>query len=114
MTEFWAVGLVLVAGFLGGLGALLFKMSADQFTLTLEGTLKNKWLILGCLCYGLSVVLFVPALRGGEVSVLYPIAASSYVWLSLLSVHFLKEKMNILKWISIILIIAGIALLGGS
>ena len=56
--------------------------------------------------------LLIIAFKGGEVSVLYPIIATSYVWVSLLSMKFLDEKINIFKWIGISIIIAGIILIG--
>ena len=111
MTQFWAIALVLVASFLGGLGAIFLKKGAEQFKLTLQGILYNKNLIIGITLYGLSVVLFVPALKGGEVSILYPMVATSYIWSSLFSVVMLKETMSKKKWLSICCIIIGIAFL---
>ena len=35
-----------------------------------------------------------------------------YVWVSLLSMFFLKEKMNKTKWLGVILIILGVTLIG--
>ena len=57
-------------------------------------------------------ILIIVALRGGEVSVLYPIIATSYIWVSFLSIYFLGEVMNAYKWLGVISIIAGIALIG--
>ena len=111
MAAFWAISLVLVASFLGGLGAIFLKKGAEQFKLNLQGILYNKNLIVGVTLYGLSVVLFVPALKGGEVSILYPMVATSYIWSSLFSVIMLKEKMSKKKWLSICFIIVGIAFL---
>jgi len=59
-----------------------------------------------------NTVLFIPALRGGELSVLYPLVALVYVWVSLLSVRFLGEKMNPMKWLGIALILLGVTLIG--
>ena len=52
------------------------------------------------------------SLRGGEVSVLYPIIATSYIWVSFLSIFFLNESMNNFKWLGVTSIIAGIILIG--
>jgi uncharacterized membrane protein len=62
--------------------------------------------------YGVSTAMFIPALKGGELSVLYPLVALTYVWVSLLSVKFLNEKMNKMKWIGILLILFGVTLIG--
>src|SRR3989338_2303605 len=106
--------LVGIAGFLGGLGAFFFKKASSSFSLTIKGILQNKYLLGGCISYGLSIVFFVPALRQGELSVLYPLVATSYVLAALFSSYFLKEKMTKLKLVSIALIILGVAFLGGS
>ena len=62
--------------------------------------------------YGISTILFIPALKGGELSVLYPFVALAYIWVSLLSVKFLGEKMNKVKWLGIALIILGVSFIG--
>jgi len=64
--------------------------------------------------YGLATLIYIPALRGGDLSVLYPIISLSFVAVSLLSVWLLKERMNLLKWIGIVLIIAGVSLIGAA
>ncbi|MBS3128894.1 EamA family transporter [Candidatus Woesearchaeota archaeon] len=114
MILWWSLLLVLGAGFLGGLGAFFFKKSSSSFSLSVDGILKNKNLILGCFSYALSVIFFVPALSGADVSVLYPLAATNYLWACFFSVHFLKENMTKAKWLSIALIIIGVTFLGGS
>ncbi|NOZ80799.1 MAG: EamA family transporter [DPANN group archaeon] len=120
MTELWAVGLVLGAVAFGSFGPLFLKRGADLLDFKLR---KNLWkglqvvfsnvdIYLGLGFYGISSVLFVYALRGGELSVLYPLVATSYIWTSLLSVKFLREKMNSRKWTGILFIILGVALIG--
>ena len=52
--------------------------------------------------------------RGGEASVLYPIFASSYVWVVLLSYHFLGETMNVFKILGVLVIVFGITLVARS
>jgi len=66
----------------------------------------------GVLIYLVAGALLIISFRGGEVSVLYPIIATSYVWVSFLSVKFLGELMNSFKWAGVISIIGGIALIG--
>ena len=66
----------------------------------------------GVALYGVGTVLFIPALRGGDLSVLYPFVSLNYIWVSLLSVRFLGEKMNRLKWLGVALIILGVSFIG--
>ena len=67
---------------------------------------------MGLLLYAVGGTILILSFRGGEVSVLYPIIATSYIWVSFLSIYFLGEAMNIFKWIGVFTIISGIVLIG--
>ena len=111
-TQLWAVGLVLLACLLGSFGPIMLKKASGNISLKIKDLIKNYYLISGVLFYGLGTVLFIPALKGGELSVLYPLVATVYVWVSLWSIIFLKEKMNKQKWMGIILVIVGVIFIG--
>jgi multidrug transporter EmrE-like cation transporter len=76
------------------------------------GLATNLPLFSGLSCYGISTGLLVLALRYGELSVLYPIIALTYVWVSILSVVLLGETMNAFKIAGLSLIVVGVAVLG--
>ena len=111
-TQLWAVGLVLLGTIVGAFGPILLKRGSDAFGLSVRTLLRNYNLLAGIFLYGVSAIIFIPALRGGDLSILYPIVSVNYVWVSLLSVRFLQEKMNKLKWSGIVLIIVGVSLIG--
>jgi uncharacterized membrane protein len=112
-TELWAIGLVIIAGLIGGLGPIYLKKGSGKIKINKISTIyKNPFLIIGVLIYGVSAVIFIPALKGGELSVLYPLVGLAYVWVSIYSIFMLKEKMNLLKWIGIIAIIIGVSFIG--
>lgn len=111
-TEPWAVGLVLVSSLIGAFGPVFLKRASGRFSLNLIEQIKNKWLIAGLGCYGVSVLIYIPALKGGELSVIYPLVSISYVLAALYSMWLLKEKMTALKWSGIALIMMGITLVG--
>lgn len=111
-TQLWAIGLVVLATLIGALGPVFLKQGSASFSLNPRKLIKNYKLIAGLGLYCLSTVLFVPALKGGELSVLYPIVSLAYVWTSLLSVKILGEKMTALKWMGIALIILGVSFIG--
>jgi multidrug transporter EmrE-like cation transporter len=69
-------------------------------------------LILGFCAHSLNALLLIMALRDGELSMLYPIIALTYVWVNLLSMYFFHEAMNVWKALGIALVIGGVALLG--
>jgi len=109
-TQLWAIATVLFGTIIGSFGALYFKMGSETISLDIKKIMKNYKLILGFLFYGISSIFFVIALNGG--SVLYPFTSVGYIWVCFLSMKFLDEKMNKLKWIGIITIIIGITLVG--
>ena len=73
--------------------------------------MKDPNLYLGVGFPLVGTVLFIPALRGGDVSVLYPLISTQYIWASFWSVKWLGARMNGLKWIGIALIIGGVTLI---
>src|SRR3989344_3785679 len=93
-----AVFIALLAGITGALGAMYLKKGASTYSISLQGILKNKHLILGMLFYLFSLIIFIFALSLEKVSLLYPIVATSHIWVCLLSVFILKEPINYLKW----------------
>ena len=111
-TALWAIGLVLFGQIVGSFGPIYLKKSSKHFGLSVKGLLKNYNLIAGVFFYGLGTILFIPALKGGELSVLYPMVSTVYIWVSLLSVKMLKEKMNQKKWMGVFVIIFGVILIG--
>jgi uncharacterized membrane protein len=111
-TALWAIGLVLVADIIGAFGPIFLKRASDSFSFNLIKLIKNYNLIIGLICYGFGTILFIPALKGGDLSVLYPLVAVSYALVCLYSVKMLKEKMNALKWIGITLIMIGVMFIG--
>lgn len=69
-------------------------------------------LFAGYSLYGISTVLLVLALRHGQLSLLYPVFAMNYVWVTILSVVIFHESMNPYKLAGIVTIVGGIAILG--
>lgn len=72
----------------------------------------NLPLFSGYALYGLNTILLVLALREGELSMLYPIIALTYVWVTLLSYALLHEAPNLYKNAGIATIVIGVAVLG--
>ena len=78
----------------------------------LMALLGNYYLLLGYGFHSGNALLLILALRDGELSMLYPIIALTYVWVNLLSMYFFHEHMNVWKAGGILLVIGGVALLG--
>lgn len=77
------------------------------------GIITNFKLFLGYCLLGAQTVLMAMALKGQELSKLYPIIALTYVWVILLSLIILPgEHMNFFRTIGILFIIGGVSVLG--
>ncbi len=111
-TPLWAIAVCIGGTVVGSFGAIYLKKGSPKFNLNPFQQIKNKELILGCFLYGLATLIFIPTLKYGELSVLYPAVSTSYVFISILSVILLKEKMNTLKWTGIALIMLGVVFIG--
>lgn len=96
------------------LGQLFFKYGSVNFSFNLYSLLTNYNLMLGFFLYGVGACLLIVALKFGNLSVLYPFVALNFVWVMLLSVFMLGERMNSFKINAVILIIFGVVLIGGS
>lgn len=110
--------LVVCCTFLGAGAQLLIKKGADalgahpSMVQVALAMILNPWLFSGYSMYGVSLILLVLALRHGELSLLYPVFAMTYVWVTILSVFVLHESMNPYKLGGIVAIVGGISVLG--
>ena len=111
-TKLWAMGMVLFCTLLTSTAQLFYKYGSETLQFNVLSIITNVNLIIGLLLYAVGGTILILSFRGGEVSVLYPIIATSYIWVSFLSIYFLNENMNFFKWLGIFTIIAGIILIG--
>ena len=102
--------LVAIAQYLIKLGAN--RLSHAGLLATTIGIFTIPQLFFGYCLYGVFTVMFVYALRHGELSILYPLIALSYVWVTITAVLAFHESLNPLKMIGLVVIVGGIAVLG--
>ena len=108
-----AVGLVFCCTLLGAAAQLLLKTGANQLVHpNVLAMVTNLTLLAGLSLYGVSTVLLVLALRDGELSLLYPVIALTYVWVTLLSLLVFHDRVNPIKLAGIAIIVVGVAVLG--
>jgi drug/metabolite transporter (DMT)-like permease len=96
----------------GALAQLVIKKATLTMGSDPMSILTNVWLLVGYSIYGFNTLLMVLALKDGEMSMLYPIIALTYVWTTLLSYTVLGEPSNLYKNIGIITIVLGVAVMG--
>ena len=108
--------MVLVFGctVLGAAAQILLKTGANHLgNITLLSIINNWALIGGLSLYGVSTLLLVLALRDAELSLLYPVIALTYVWVTVLSFVVFHDRANPFKLAGIAVIVIGVAVLGG-
>jgi len=107
------VGLVFCCTILGAAAQVLMKTGANHMAHPgLLGMITNMPLMGGYCLYGLSTLLLVLALKDGELSLLYPVIALTYVWVTALSFLIFHDSINPWKLVGIVLIVTGVAVLG--
>jgi multidrug transporter EmrE-like cation transporter len=107
-----AILLVFSCTVLGAAAQILMKIGMTHFVPEIPSIATNIPLIAGYTLYGINTLMLVLALREGELSMLYPIIALTYVWVTLLSYLLLHEPPNLYKNLGIVTIVIGVAVLG--
>lgn len=110
-TKMWPVALAACCALMGSLAQLLFKLGSSSVHLNLWTWITNFRVLGGMTLYGISAILFIVALKHGNLSVLYPVIATSYVWVAIISFKVLDEPLSIAKWLGIALILGGVMLI---
>ena len=111
-TKPYAIFLILLTTLFTSLAQLSHKAGAATLSFNILEIITNPYLIIGLTLYGIGAVLMVIALKAGELSILYPIIATSYIWVRIFSVYLFGEIMNLYKWIGVIAIILGVVFIG--
>lgn len=95
------------------LGQILWKFGVIKVDFASPLTLFNLPFIFGFVSYGAGAALMILAFQRGEMSLVYPLAATSFVWVSLISpLLFPTDSMNAWKWTGVFLIITSVSVLG--
>jgi drug/metabolite transporter (DMT)-like permease len=98
--------IVIFCALLGGIAQILLKQGSKS-----NGSLwqyVNGYVAIGLFLYGVAMLVYLWALPQGDVSVLYPILALSYLFVALLSTIFLKESLTIAKLLGSIGIVVSV------
>jgi drug/metabolite transporter (DMT)-like permease len=110
MVSTLSIVLILLSSFLGASAALFVKKGTKNRTLF--ALCKSPLLLTGLFIYGTSALIYLFVLRTEQLSVVFPLSATMYIWSTILAVHYLHEKMNLYKWLGITGIILGVVLIG--
>ncbi|MFI5322687.1 MAG: EamA family transporter [Thermodesulfobacteriota bacterium] len=77
------------------------------------GLLKEKWVIIGLLSYGIEMVIWILLLSAIPLSIAFPLTGIQQVFLILFSAFILKEKIDRVEWLGVGLVAAGIGIIVG-
>ena len=114
ITQSWAiVGMALTALAIAYTAALV-KREIEKINLNIKDVIRgiNTPLIGGCLLFFIIVIATIFIYKGGELSILYPIGATSYLWSVIFGYKLFKEKLNMWKIIGVIVLLFGVTLVG--
>lgn len=110
MINIFLVVLVITGTFIGAMATTLIKKGTNHYPIRKLFFKSILW--LGLFLYGISVIFYIIALRQEELSIIYPLVSTSYIWATFFSVKYLGEKMNCWKWLALAGIIIGVSLIG--
>ncbi len=112
-TPISSVVFFLVASILGALGQYLYKTGADLATGGIKSYLVNPRLLTGVLCYIGVMVLFVAAFKkGGSLSLLYPIYATTFIWGAIIAQIAFGTPIKCINIFGMLLLVIGMYLMG--
>jgi multidrug transporter EmrE-like cation transporter len=105
--------LFLFAALVGALGQFLYKSGAERTTDVWYSYLLNWRLATGVVCYLGVMVLFIAAFKkGGALSVLYPLYASTFIWAALIGQVAYDVPIKTINIAGMALLIIGMYLMG--
>ena len=108
-----AMVLVAVAAVLGAAGQFLFKHASGQIKGGIVSFFLNPWVIAGMVCYVTVMGLFTTAFKkGGTVTVLYPIYASTFIWAAIIAWQFHDQPIRLVHVAGMAFLVAGMFLMG--
>ncbi len=114
MDIYLVILITLVAALIASFSQTLYKKS---MTKKIEGaremlrTFIRKPILIGFAGYAFSLVIYLYALAKAPLSIVYPIFASTFIFVTILSVFVLKEKINSKRIAGMVLIFFGIVII---
>ncbi len=113
--------LIIISIVLGACGQIIMKMGTSQLTVSglsiMNQLLKyftNIPILTGLVLYTLSAVFWIFAISKVQLSVAYPMVASGYVLVVILSYLLLHEPVSSLRILGLIVVVAGVVIIANS
>ncbi len=112
-TPLVSIVCVLIAALLGAGGQYLFKIGTDRMGESALSFLWSPWVLAGMICYIVVMFFFTYAFKkGGTVTVLYPIYASTFIWAAVLGWLIYAQPIRLIHIFGMVLLLAGMYCMG--
>jgi multidrug transporter EmrE-like cation transporter len=119
----WVIQII-IALVLGIAGQVLLKEGTGSLNVSVAGAagplvliwrmLTTLPIFLGLVCYGVSSVFYILVLKDKDLSMVYPMIASSYILVVLFAWLFRHEAVSPIRWVGVIVITLGVILISRS
>ena len=103
--------LVFLASVIGSFGAVFLKLGSARINKSPLSFLNSRLVFGVCLFLG-SSVFYAFGIRGGQLSVLYPMVSLGYIWTLIWSRLFFNEAFTREKFVGLGLILLGVFFVG--
>lgn len=112
MTIYEVIFLTLLAALITSFAQFMFKRSVKKIDTVrhLIRLFMNKGVVVGIACYLVALGIYLLALSGGELSVVFPVFASSFIFVTIISAVTLKEKITLMRAAGVLLVFIGITI----
>lgn len=103
--------LIIISTILIAIGQLTFSAAQKTGADSLFSVFPIHWLsLIGLISYAIGAVFFILAIKGGEVSRIFPMNSLSYVWVAIGGIVILGEAAGEIKLLATLAIIIGVVL----
>jgi drug/metabolite transporter (DMT)-like permease len=110
---FESTGVVLLKKGITEVGEL-HRVSTSEIARVCKAGLTNPQILLGILCEALFFASLLILMAKSDISFLWPLTGLSFVFATLAAMWFLHEKVSLVRWAGVILIMIGAALISYS
>ncbi len=117
LNIYLVIFITLIAALIASAAQLLFKKGLHKKITGMEDffeLLKKPMMLLGVFGYGISLLIYLYALKQAPLSLVYPTFASTFVFVYIISMIWLHEKFSAMRALGIALIFFGILVISFS
>ncbi len=115
ISIYLVIFITLVAALIASFSQILFKKNLQSGAYSIRGIVRlmltNKKILAGLAGYILSLVIYLFALSHAPLSVVYPLFASTFIFIALLSSVILKEHLSAVRLVGIGAVFVGVVVI---